>query len=162
MSLEEVVDLVRIPKPPPSHPRPGELGEEIRGDLRRRLDATQVEYRFKFAQVRHDPIIAHVPVLRHVVRPPVPRMGVGVQGSCIMSILASQVIQITPAHVDMAPTPIVATSTSQNGERSVASALGVDGFQGSWILQLLDSRGTIIEAKLALSREREVFDTYML
>ena len=76
MSPEEVMDLVQIPKPPPSSPRPyyyrpGQLGEEIRGNLRRRLDATRVENRFRAAQVRHDPIIAHVPVLRPLVRPPV-------------------------------------------------------------------------------------------
>jgi hypothetical protein len=85
-----------------------------------------------------------------------------VQGSRIMAILASQGIQIPPAHVGMAFVPIVATSTSQSVERSVASALGVDGLQGTRILQLLDSKGTAVEARLALAREREVFDTYML
>ena len=74
MSLEEVMDLVQIPKSLPCHPRPyyyrpGQLGEEIRGNLRRRLDTTRAENRFRVAQVRHDPIILHVPVLS--VRPPV-------------------------------------------------------------------------------------------
>jgi hypothetical protein len=74
MSPEKVMDLVQISKPPPCHPRPhyyrpSELGEEIRGNLCRRLDTTRVENRFRAAQVRHDPIIPHVPVLS--VRPPV-------------------------------------------------------------------------------------------
>ena len=86
------MDLVKISQPPPSHPRPyyyrpGQLGEEIRGDLRRRLDATRVKNRFREAQVQHDPIIAQVPVSRPYVRPPVFRGGVGVQGSRIIAIL---------------------------------------------------------------------------
>ena len=76
MFLEEVMDLVQIPKPPPCRPRPyyyrpGELGVEIGGNLRRRLDTTRVENRFTAAQVRHDSIIAHVLVLRPLVRSPV-------------------------------------------------------------------------------------------
>jgi hypothetical protein len=78
MSPEDVMDLVKIPQPPPSRPRPyyyrlGQLGEEIRGDLRRRLDVTRAENRFRESQVRHDPIIEQVPVLRPSVRPPVSR-----------------------------------------------------------------------------------------
>lgn len=76
------------------------------------------------------------------------------QGSRIMAILASRDVQILPAHVGMAHVPIVATSTSHSVERSVSSALGVDGLQGIRILQLLDSRGTAVEAILALARER--------
>jgi hypothetical protein len=84
-----------------------------------------------------------------------------VQGRRIMTILASQGIQIPPAHVGIPPVLIIATSTSHSVERSIASALGVDGLQGSRILQLLDSRGTAVEARLALAKEREVFDTNM-
>ena len=165
MSPEEVMDLVQISKSPPCHPRPyyyrpGQLGEEIRANMRRRLDTTRAENRFRVVQVRHDPIIPPVPVLS--VRSPVFRGGVGVQGSRIMAILASRDVQILPAHVGMAPVPIVATSTSHSVERSVSSALGVDGLQRTRILQLLNSRGTAVEARLALAREREMFDTNML
>ena len=58
--------------------------------------------------------------------------------------------------------PIVATSTSHSVERSVSSALRVDGLQKTRILQLLDSRGTAVEASLALARERKLFDTNIL
>ena len=71
------------------------------------------------------------------------------QGSRIMAIFASRGVQIPPTHVGMAHVPIVATSTSHSVERSVSSALRVDGLQGKRILQLLDSRGTAIEAILA-------------
>lgn len=76
------------------------------------------------------------------------------QGSRIMAILASRDVQILPAHVGMAHVPIVVTSTSHSVERSISSALGVDGLQGIRILQLLDSKGIAVEAILALARER--------
>lgn len=57
--------------------------------------------------------------------------------------------------------PIIATSTSHSVEHFNASALRVDGLQGAQILQLLDSRGIAVEARLALAKEMEVFDTNM-
>ena len=117
MSPEEVMDLVKISQLPSSRPRlyyyrPGQLGEEIRGDLRRRLDATRAENRFKKSQVRYDPIIEQISVLRPSVRPPVSRGGVNVHGRRIMTILASQGIQILPVHIGIPHVLIIATSTS--------------------------------------------------
>ena len=94
MFPEEVMDLVKISQPPPFCPRPYyyrhvQLGEEIMGDLRKQLDTMRMENRFRKSQTRQNPIIAHVPILRPNVRPPVSRGDVSVQGKRIMDILAS-------------------------------------------------------------------------
>ena len=131
------------------------------GDLRRRLDVMRGENHFRESHVRHDPIIAQVPVLSPSVRRPVFRRDVSMQGSRIMTILMSQGIQILHAHVGMVSMLIITTSTSHSVKRSIASSLGVDGLQETRILQLLNSRGTTVEARLALAKEMKVFDTKM-
>ena len=119
MFPEEVLDLVQIPKPPPSRPKlyyyqPSELREEIRGDMRRQLDAT--EWKIVSGLLKCDMILSlgmyQFWGLLFVLRFFGKGGRVGVQGSCIMAILASKGIQIPPAHVEMAHAPIVATSTS--------------------------------------------------